>query len=306
MSLCSMSFKNVFVCMVIILILMNGCFSQTGSRSAEGSSQIGASKDMVPCDLTFKKHRNRPYVQVMVNKKGPFLFLLDMGAEGIGRIDSLLVDELKLPLSGTVENFDGINSSAEHLVKVGTLEFGPINLKDQDLMTRNYNRGNRPFKIYGILGMDFFKDHLLTINYPEAIIHVSDQRLDAQQAGVLAYSEPFRIKLKVGNKEVEANLDTGSSLHFHFPKSLVEQLNLAYEATGNTIKGRRAYTTFEMVEVILDDNIILGGNVITNPKIYFSDRAELVNIGSGFLKDYILAFDQQNRRIRLTPFLYRR
>lgn len=119
-------------------------------------------------NITFKNYSNSPYVFVKVNDKGPYLFLLDMGTSGIGRIDSLFVQELKLPVMGSTQNSDGINTRNENLVGIKTLEFGAIKLEDFEIMTRNYNRGNRPFKIYGILVRGFFKNHILTINYPKS------------------------------------------------------------------------------------------------------------------------------------------
>lgn len=58
------------------------------------------------------------------------------------------------------------------------------------------------------------------------------------------------------------NFDTGSFLHFHFPKELVEKLQLSYNKTGKTITGKRAYTTFEIVEATLNQDIMLGNTIL--------------------------------------------
>lgn len=277
--------KNIYS--LLIIFFSSAIFINCTSQKAERN-------------IKFEKHSNRPYVWVHVNQKGPFLFLLDMGAEGLGRIDSLLVAQLKIPLSGSTTNFDGVSSRIENLVKIKELEFGSIRFEQIDLLTRDYNRSNREFRIYGILGAGFFNNNVLSINYPKSSIKISNQNLqDLNKNDVLKYNEPFRVKLKINDASIDANIDTGSSLHFHFPKKLVEKLNLPYKETGKVIEARRAYTSFKLIEVVLEQEMILGNIVLRNQKIFISDRAQTVNIGSNFLKDFTVSFDQKNKLIKI-------
>ncbi|HEY7546176.1 MAG TPA: pepsin/retropepsin-like aspartic protease family protein, partial [Blastocatellia bacterium] len=64
-----------------------------------------------------------PAIEVMVNGKGPFLFAIDTGASGAGRVDASLVEKLALPLTGEVRGSDGSGANARSmkLVQVDSL-----------------------------------------------------------------------------------------------------------------------------------------------------------------------------------------
>src|SRR5262245_22507205 len=65
-------------------------------------------------------------VPVEVNGNGPYLFVLDTGAQGHGRIDPALVTELKLPNVGDAHAADGTqkNTRTVDLVRIDPLRVG--------------------------------------------------------------------------------------------------------------------------------------------------------------------------------------
>ena len=70
-----------------------------------GSVSAGAASDAL-VDLPFRTIESRIYLDVMVDGKGPFVFAVDTGASGIGRVDASLVAELGLAWPGEAEVVD--------------------------------------------------------------------------------------------------------------------------------------------------------------------------------------------------------
>lgn len=240
---------------------------------------------------------NKIYIEAFVNGKGPFQFLFDSGATGIGRLDIKLVQALKLKDVGTIENSDGHNLKIEKLAKVDSLRVGSLKLENVDLMYRDYNAGKPKIPVDGMIGIDFFKDFLLTIDYPQLILGISNSSLSKNDSLVIAYHKPFEVSGQVGGIPCLFKIDTGSSLDFHFPESIIAQVK--HQLTGVKGTAVRANTKFELTEAILKEPIWLGKTAYPNEKISYSSLATWVNVGSKFLKRHKISFDQKNKLIKI-------
>jgi hypothetical protein len=76
------------------IILLLGCAGASAPlESASGASLPASSVAMRPFGT-------QPAVEVWVNGRGPYLFLVDTGASGVARIDSSVATELQLPVVG--------------------------------------------------------------------------------------------------------------------------------------------------------------------------------------------------------------
>ena len=243
----------------------------------------------------------RAYAQVKVNGAGPYRFLIDTGASGMGRVDTRLVQALALPLAGEGQNSDGVTVTPIALVRVGTLALGGLRRNDLELPSRDYNGGRTSGAMtQGLIGRDFFADGLVELDFSAGTLRYSTaDRLDASDPQVLAYDRPFRIPIRIGEVTMEGNLDTGSSLTLHLPRTMLEHI-----ATGpleETGQARRANTVFQLFRTKLRDPVYIGGLVVTDVEVYVSDQVQQVNIGAGLLKDATVAFDQRARLVRVRP-----
>ncbi len=252
-------------------------------------------KEVIP----FKLVSNRPHIEAFVNGKGPYEFMLDIGASGIGRIDMSLYNELKLPVVGTTSNFDGINFREEKEVGVEKLKLGSFEIEPGRLMMRDYG-----ISVAGIIGSGFFEGKLLTIDYPNRQIIITEGELDPNDPSILAYDTParFRVKAKVGGIETIFHLDSGSGMTIQIPKSFLVDNQIDYEDLGVVGRARRANTVYEVSEAKLNVPVEIAGMKFEGLVVRYSDMAPEVNVGGRFLKDFSISIDQKKQLIKLIYF----
>lgn len=268
-----------------LILLINIC--QTASAQAQHKVQY----------LKFKLVDNKIFINVYVNQKGPYNFQYDSGASGLGRLDEELVKSLALEDGGIVENNDGNSIRIEKMAKVKTLKFGGIVFKNSLLMYRKYNSNTSTSKIDGLIGRDFFKDWLIAIDYPKQTIEVSKKFLLRNEPGVMTYEKAFFVKGRIGNVEGLFAFDTGSSQRFHFPEKIVNQVK--NQPNGLTSVTKRANTVYHLTETELKDTIWMGNKPYVNQKINYSTLATWINVGTGFLKEHKITFDQRNKLVKI-------
>lgn len=256
-------------------------------------------------ELPMKFRDGEPVIEVTVNGQGPFLFAIDTGGQGELRADISLVEKLGLKKVGEVIVGDpsGKNNQTNDVVGIESLKIGDLEFHNLEAGTRDYNR--RPgMKIDGILCFELFKDYLLTLDYPAKLVRIEQGNLpEANGKDILSFENPRGIpvvKLGVGNQTIDTHIDSGNANGgFVFPTERIEKLQLASEprvvGTARTVSN-----TFEIKEVKIKDSIRFGGFEYSEPTIvYPGPSPKLANIGAKILQDFVLTFDQKNKRLKL-------
>ena len=235
----------------------------------------------------------RLFLEVEVNGEGPFRFIYDSGADGVGRADTRLVESLDLELAGMTEHTDGVNSSEIRVVRLESLAVSGVTRTDVELLSRSYNRPGARYTFDGIIGNEFFGPGVLVINYPEReFVYLPDARLDSTDDSAVAYETAYEVPIQIGALKLTANIDTGSTLSMHLPREVYDQLNAGpLEKSG---KGRRANTTFDLYRATLNDTVQVGSARTGGVVARVSDLARRVNIGTGLLRDMVVAIDRDS------------
>jgi len=263
-------------------------------------ASVSGAKPLPGGAVPFELRGGHIFVQAYVNGKGPYLFGFDTGASGMGRADTRLTQELSLAKVGEEQNSDGIKTVTTDVVAVDRLRLGPIMKRNVRLLSRNYNGSSKspPF-LMGIIGRDFFADWLLTIDYPNQRLAFSRGRLNPRNRDVVRYGPGFRIPVCIGTTCVDGKLDTGSSLSLVFPKALA--LSNASGPATPMGTGRRMNSVTELFQVELRAPVTVAGALAKNRTVMFADRSETtVNVGSTFLKDYVVTIDQRHQLLRIS------
>jgi hypothetical protein len=119
------------------------------------SYSIVAQKSAV-VDVPMLFYGTRPAVEVTVNGKDRFLFLIDTGAQGMARADVSLVQRLGLPTVGqsSASDISGKNPSSLNEVRFDSLSIGSISFREITALSRNYNTVSYLPNIDGILGFN--------------------------------------------------------------------------------------------------------------------------------------------------------
>ena len=274
------------------------------AHSHEASAQAGGGKGpAVEVPMLFRGPM--PAVEVMVNGQGPFLFAIDTGGAGQARVDTTLVEKLKLKTVGQVQASDGSGNSVRSLdlVELETLAFGGVEFKKVRAASRDYNGSPNLPRVDGILGFGLFADYLLTLDFPSKRVRLGRGELPrADGAEVLGFESPRGIpvvELGVGPHKVRADVDTGNAVGgFVLPTALVEKLAAAGEPV---VVGRARTVTsdIEIKQVRLKDSIRLGRFEFAEPTVVYPALGDGANIGSRVLREFSLTFDQKNKSVRL-------
>jgi hypothetical protein len=245
-----------------------------------------------------------PVVKVKLNGQGPFAFMIDTGAGMQADIDPSVVERLRLPLSGRAVNGDpsGQNDREVATATIESLTIGKAEFRNVTAVVRPQRITKDYPDVDGILGFALFTDYLLTMDYPAMQVRLARGALFAANgADILSFEIENRIpivELAIGRIHVPAHLDSGNFVAgFILPEDIVEQLQLASNVVA--VGGARSVSNrIQLKQVQLRDTIRLGGFDYPQPTIAFPALSD-TNIGFNVLREFVLTFDQKNRRMKL-------
>lgn len=261
--------------------------------------RVSLAGDVVRAELDLSN--SQPMVQVMVNGKGPFTFIIDTGAGGTV-LNADLAKEIGLQEKGEVRIGDPNNpeGATAKLVQIKSLEIAGAKFEDFRAVAWNQKILKMPGSPRGVLGFPLFRDVLLKYDFPEKALLISRGELPpANGETILDYTTPDGIPnltVAVAGVNVLSHLDTGASGFLMLPETMATQVPLkdslrvvaqAMLATSMmTLKGARLASTFRF-----------GGHDYVEPDVVFSPLSK-ANLGSSLLRAYAMTFDQENMRVR--------
>jgi len=247
--------------------------------------------------------KGRPVVEVGIDGKGPFPFVLDTGAGGTV-LGSDLASELALPEAGETRIGDPINPHAitDKRVRIGRLTLGGATFSDMTATSMDNPVLREHLGARGVLGMPVFAELLLTLDFARAEVRMGRGQLPSPDGKeVVAYRAGFggtiRVPITVGPLELEADLDSGSPAAVSLPNEYMDRLPLE----GKPVEiGRARTVTSEFVVhgATLKGAVQIGGHRLENPRLRFN-QLPAANVGSELLRRFAITIDQKSRRIRL-------
>lgn len=271
----------------------------------QGLAQTAAAGKAPAVEVPMLFRGPMPAVEVMVNGRGPFLFAIDTGGQGMARADTSLVEKLKLSPVGQVQAGDGSGRNVRSLdvVVLDSITLGGVEFKGVRAATRDYNTSPGLPKIDGILGFNLFADYLLTLDFPARRVRLEQGELPrADGAEIISFDNPRGVpvvELSVAGHNVAAHIDSGNTVGgFVLPAALAERLTFA---APPVVVGKAGTVSREMEikEARLRQSIRLGRFEFAEPTIVFPALSDVANVGSKVLREFSLTFDQKNKRLRL-------
>ena len=245
-----------------------------------------------PLDL----HHGVPFVKVMINGKGPFTFIIDTGTSSDAIVTPALAGELGLPvvarrhltdLGG--QNVQGVDVVAIHSLTVAGVDFQSV---PADVHAALPSLGSYD----GILGFRLFRDKLMTLDYPQRRLVLSDaDSLQISDPNVL----PIRmwrlvptVMLEIGNERVEAQIDSGGH-GLCLPESVAQSLK--FEGNLDVVaRGHTQVSTFPILGGKIDEEVEFAGHTFDRPFIEIIPSFPVADVGSGTLQDFVVSFDQKH------------
>ena len=247
--------------------------------------------------------QGRSVVQVMLDGRGPFPFVLDTGAHGTV-VSKALADSLRLTVTGEAQVGSPLGGtpvpakivSIERLTLGGTLQ-APVSCMAIDMPMPG------PGKHWGVLSPNQFPGLLIRWDFARQRIVFRRGSLPASD-GVQIFSYEGEmlptIPVEVAGRRVLVHVDTGSSAGLMLPATLQDSLPLA----GPPVEGRTARTVdreFKLLDAKLAGRAVVGGRSYTDPAIELNPAARVGNLGGRMLRDFEITMDARQKSIRLRP-----
>lgn len=251
-----------------------------------------------PVRVPFRMVRGRPVIEVTIDGKGPYPFIVDTGAmASLASAD--LVAELGLPAIGRamVGDPSGGAPTTVDVYQAGelTLAGAPfrsirlIGLGDPGLFA---SLGGAK----GILSVNALAGNVVELDFSSGTLAMSPGQL-ADGDGSMPYAGDLPIPsldIDVAGHVVRADLDTGNGRGIALPSALRDSLQLAGEPVADTL--HMLTGAYEAWSATLAGTVTVGGNAVANPRVSFQDVFPQATVGPEVLAGMRLLVDPLNRR----------
>jgi hypothetical protein len=250
--------------------------------------------------VPLRMEKGRPIVEVTIDGKGPFPFVLDTGAGGTV-IGGDLAKELALPVAGEVHIGDPINphAIAAKQVRIDRLGLGGATFSGMVATSMENHGFQEHLAARGVLGMPVFQDLLLTIDYGRGQIRIARGELPAPDGKeIIAFraTHGIRVPITLASLELDADLDSGSPAGISLPNRYKGELPL--EAPPVEVGHARTVSAeFTVYGATLKGTARIAGYRVENPSLRFN-QLPVANLGNDLLRRFVLTIDQKDRRVR--------
>jgi|SRR6516225_964211 hypothetical protein len=249
----------------------------------------------------------QPVVEIKINGKGPYRFILDTGA-----VTTVVSDELSRELSLTppagVQVASVGGGPAPAIVVIHDLLIGDARLEGMIAAVMPLggllNGEDAP---RGILSAANFRGCLLTYNYPGKRISIKRGALEAADSrSIFQYSEDQvlpTVPARIAGHDTQVHLDTGSPFGLVLPVKFLAELPLASQP-HEAGRVRTGGGEFPVSTARVDGTIELGKYKLELGEVRFSDARpgpgpSIGNLGYEVLRHFVVTLDSKNRRIKI-------
>lgn len=249
----------------------------------------------------------RPVVELKINGKGPYRFILDTGAATTVVSDELSRElSLSAPAGMQVAAVGGGTPPA--IVVIHDARIGGAMLEGMIaavIPLGGLLKGENAPR--GVLSAASFPGYLLTYDYPGKWISIKKGALQsADSKSIFQYREEQvlpTVPVRIAGHDTEVHLDTGSGFGLMLPEKFLTELPLASQPK----EASRVHThagEFPVSIARVDGTIELGKYKLDSDEVRFSDARPgpgpaTGNIGYEVLRHFVVTLDSKNRRIRL-------
>jgi hypothetical protein len=243
----------------------------------------------------------KPYVMVTINGRGPYRFIIDTGTGADAFVSPELANELQLPTAMEAILSDPSRQGGERvpIVLVQSIQLAGVEFSWVKAIkhTVTVEAGS----CQGILGFTLFHDYLLTLDFPNRQVLLSEGALKPDgEKTVLPFRLPYGVpiaSLRVNGQIVEAQFDSGGG-GLTLPEGLAAhqrwEVPPVVFATGHTLTSR-----FDIKAAKLDGDVKVGKYTFTHPVVEVHPAFPLVNFGSPPMQSFAITFDQKDLLMRL-------
>lgn len=274
----------------------------------------GATSASVP----FRLLNNHIYVEGRVNGTGPYTFIVDTGGHTL--LSGRVVAQARLAATGNApESGAGEGQSSTGFAPVQTIAIGDVEMHDQvAFATEIYSPEIEGIPVDGMVGFELIRRLVVEIDYGRQVLTFSKPgSFSPRGAGIaipfVFYDHVPFVRGQLDGMPARFDIDTGSRSELDVTSPTVARDRLREQYRG----GVRAVTGWGVggpvhSYVVRLHSVTLGTMTVNGPvadfsedtRGSFSDPNFDANIGSGFLKRFVVTLDYGRQRMylrRLAP-----
>jgi hypothetical protein len=270
------------------------CVCLVLSALSSSPAAAGSAPSSVVVSAPMHVHDHFVTLPVVINGKGPYLFGIDTGAGEQARVSADVAKALHLPVVGEVHARGlGPHEVVESIVRM-SVAVGSLRV-DVDAAVAQHKF---PAGVQGILAFGFFKDYILSLDFPNDRVEMRRGSITARTAGAVAFSMRHGVPSVAGSVAgvvVDFDVDTGSGGYVGLDESLASKVPfVAPPATVGRACGLGGCVEVKGGEVKGD--LVIAGVRLVRPQV---DLLPLPlegvgNLGYRFLQGYHVEFDQRS------------
>ncbi|HEX8571317.1 MAG TPA: retroviral-like aspartic protease family protein [Allosphingosinicella sp.] len=223
-------------------------------------------------DVEARKRETRLSVEVRVNRRGPYQFVVDSGAD-TSVVGLRIAHELELPLGTPVVLNNMTDRNVVDRVHVAELSLGPSIIRDLQLPAlREADLGGA-----GMIGIDALARQRLMLDFEKKLIRVEDASKpvrsmpgDIVVTARLRRGQLILTEVKAGRITLDAVVDTGSQISIG-NSALREKLVKSRRHKLETVTAIGVTGTKVELHVARIDELRLGSVTLSNVPIAFAD-----------------------------------
>jgi len=245
-----------------------------------------------------------PMVQVFVDERGPFNFLLDTGASitiATPRVAALLPDQT-YEVHQHARGSSGTRMSIKNALSIRDLRAGSVHFHEFDALIMDLADVSDAFgtTIDGILGCPLFEDALLRIDFPSREVRVQLGTLKGRKrADLFRFSGKKRpvVGVTIGSKTYPVLVDTGSGDGLSLKESVFHEQKYQNDPVLASISVGIGGKPRTLHEARLSGTATIGPHVLDQPIIRSAGNSSL--LGVKILRNFVLTYDRKNDLIQL-------
>ena len=280
------------------------------SQLPTGGNIVGG---MTRTTIPFRLLNDHIYIEATVDGKGPFTFMVDTGGNTL--VSPHLAAEIGLDATGKAASSGvGEKVGTTAFAKVREIAFGGVRLHDQTaFVTPVYDAAIEGIPVDGMVGFEVFRRFGVTIDYCKRNITFHDP--GAFAPGDVGVEIPFKfyghlpeVEGRVAGVAARFDIDTGSRSELDLTSPFVRRMRLrdtyahgVNAITGWGVGGAVRSVVIRLPQLRLGD--VTASNIVAELSDAtfgsFSDANYEGNIGSAFLKRFVVTFDYARARMYL-------
>ncbi|MFZ4687658.1 MAG: aspartyl protease family protein [Polymorphobacter sp.] len=275
-------------------------------------ASIDNTLEVVGENLEAEERRSRLFVDVRVNGRGPYSFLVDSGADR-SVIGAALAERLALPKDSVVKVRGMSGSSDVASVFIETLRIGSSDIDGIIAPALP----ERFIGAQGIIGIDALTDQRLLLDFDAKTVTIQDSRLPAarEQGEIVVTARRQKGQLILTQVSVDgarsyAVIDTGAEISIG-NRAMLAKLQTRRSAPLQKIALVSVTGENFIADLAVLPELRIGGIVLQNVQVAFTDappfelfgleKQPALLLGTDLLKSFKrLSLDFRNRKVRFT------